>query len=274
MSAKPVESSNENLDENVLLEREGKIGFITLNRPRRLNAMDGHTHELFVQRLKEADRDADSRVIVITGAGRGFCSGGDVNIMKGNRTGLADKTRPTVYSPGRDLVAAMLRVEKPVIAMVNGVAAGLGATIALFSDIVIMANEATIGDRHVNIGLVAGDGGAVIWPLLVGPARAKELLMTGRMLGGEEACRLGLVSQAVPLAQLRVAVMKQATELASLAPYAVMGTKAAVNRLVSAVSSTVLDSSLSYEHLSMKLNDHQEAVSAFLEKRIPNFTGT
>jgi enoyl-CoA hydratase len=259
--------------ETVVLSTEGRISVITLNRPERLNAINLSTHLLLAKRLKEADRDPHTRVVVLTGAGRGFCSGGDVKDMVGRDSFGIEEGRKAVLSPGRDLVDTMVRMEKPLIAMVNGVAVGLGATIALLADVVMMADEASIGDRHVSVGLVAGDGGALIWPLLVGPSRAKEFLMTGRMIKGPEAERLGLVSRSVPLADLRGAVMELAEELAGLPPYAVQATKASVNRILAAVSGLVLDTSLAYEHLSMKMEDHQEALRARAEGRPGEYVG-
>lgn len=253
-------------EETVLLSSEGRIGFVTLNRPERLNAINLSTHLLLAQRLREADSDPATRVVVITGAGRGFCSGGDVKDMVGNES-FGVVGRSAVLSPGRDLIDTILRMEKPLIAMVNGVAVGLGATIALLADVVMMADEASIGDRHVSVGLVAGDGGAFIWPLLIGPSRAKEFLMTGRMIKGPDAERLGLISRSVPQAELRNTVLELAEELAALPPYAVQATKASVNRILSAGSGVVLDTSLAYEHLSMKTEDHQEALRARAEER-------
>lgn len=256
--------------ESVTHDRDGMISTITLNRPDRLNAVDPSTHVLLQQRLAEADRDPDTRVIVVTGAGSAFCAGGDVKSMEGtNEFGGTGR----VLSVGRDLIDLLVRIEKPTIAKVNGVAVGLGATIALMCDIVYMSENARIGDRHVNVGLVAGDGGAAIWPLLIGPARAKELLMTGRLLGADEAAALGLVSRAVPAGDLDAEVTLLADELAALPPYAVRATKASVNKMLQDSASRVLDLSLAYEHLSMHTDDHQEALRAFAEKRPGRYTG-
>lgn len=245
----------------VRLENDGQVSLVTLNRPERRNAIDYDTNLLLAATLRRADEDPSTRVIVLTGEGKGFCSGGDVKGMVGS-TSFGPAERPYVYTPGRDLIKAFLRVEKPLIAMVNGAAAGLGATIALMADIVVMADEAVIGDRHVIVGLVAGDGGAAIWPLLIGPARAKEFLMTGRFLSGQEAASMGLVSASVPLVALRKHVMTVAEDLAVLPPYAVMGTKAAINRALEVAVTNVLDTSLAYEHLSMATQDHQLALAA------------
>jgi len=256
----------------VLLERRGAVHLITLNRPDRLNAIDPEMHELLEHTIREADRDDESRVIVITGAGRGFCAGGDVKGMVGS-TSFGKPGRKRVLTAGRDLIDVLVRTEKPIIAMVNGVAAGLGATIALFCDIQFMAEEAKIGDRHVNVGLVAGDGGAAIWPLLIGPSKAKLYLMTGRLIGGTEAAALGLVTRALPADRLEAEVFALADELATLPPYAVQATKASVNRAIAASVGTTLDVSLAYEHLSMHTVDHQEALRAWSEKRPGNYVG-
>lgn len=256
--------------ETVTTLRTGSVSTVTINRPERLNAIDPQTHVALREHLVAADRDPQTRVIVLTGAGRAFCAGGDVKSMEGENQ-FANSER--VHSLGRQLIDVMVRLEKPVIAKVNGAAVGLGATIALMSDIVYMAQGAQIGDRHVNVGLVAGDGGAVIWPLLIGPSRAKEMLMTGRMLSGDEASAMGLVSRVVPADELDVVVSSLAEELAAQPPYAVRATKLAVNKVLEASVAQVLDVSLAYEHLSMRTEDHQEALRAFAEGRRGVYTG-
>lgn len=267
-------SDEYHVEESVLYRVEGMVGIITLNRPDRLNAIDYHTESLLMQTLVKADRDPANRAIVITGAGKGFCSGGDVKMMKSPNDNVWERPgRKAVITSARDLVDTIVRMEKPTIAMVNGVAAGLGATLALLTDVVIMADTARIGDRHVNVGLVAGDGGAVIWPLLIGVARAKQYLMTGRMIAGPQAAKMGLVADSVPLEELEATVMELANELASLPPYAVQATKASVNKIVQDVSGLVLDACLTYEALSLTMDDHREAVAAFAEKRPGVYTG-
>lgn len=265
--------SNSNGHDPVLLTARGAVSVITFNRPDRLNAVDEEMHFRIVDRLREADRDPATRVIVVTGAGRGFCAGGDVKGMAGSDRFFGRGGRTPVLTNGRDLVDAFVRAEKPVISMVNGPAIGLGATMALLGDIVVMAEEAKIADRHVNVGLVAGDGGGIVWPMLIGFARAKEYLLTGRVLSGTEAASIGLVSRAVPGEFLEETVFGIASELASLPPYAVQGTKSAVNRIIEVLSGIVLDTSLAYEHLSMATADHQEAVAAWQEKRAGNYVG-
>ncbi|WP_403021145.1 enoyl-CoA hydratase/isomerase family protein [Salinibacterium sp. GXW1014] len=247
------------------------IAVVTLNRPERLNAVSPEMHHELQQLFASIDADDDTNVVVLTGAGRGFCSGGDTKTMAGRHSKADEKLR--VYSRGRHLIGGMLSVEKPLIAMVNGPAAGLGATIALFCDVVFMSDAATIGDRHVNVGLVAGDGGAVVWPLLVGPLRAKEFLMTGRMLSGQEAADLGLVNRVIEAGSLESETLDFAREVALQPPYAVRATKASINRYVQAVNAQVLDASLSWERISMRTQDHQEALAARAEKRRGNYQG-
>lgn len=250
---------------------DGGIAVVTLNRPERLNAVSPEMHHELQELFAAIDGDADTNVVVITGSGRGFCSGGDTKTMGSRHSDTQEPLR--VYSRGRHLISAMLAVEKPLVAMVNGPAAGLGATIALFCDVVFMSDAATIGDRHVNVGLVAGDGGAVMWPLLVGPLRAKEFLMTGRMLSPEEAVGLGLVNREISAAELEAQTLEFAREVAAQPPYAVRATKASINRYVQFVNSHVLDASLAWERISMRMEDHQEALRARAENRAGNYQG-
>lgn len=257
----------------LLIERDDTVLTVTINRPERLNAVDNETHLELERVMHEADHDTESRCIVLTGAGRAFCAGGDVQGMKSDSGSPLEYSKVTVHSPGWHLINAMLAVEKPMIAQVNGAAVGLGATMALMCDSVIIADEAKIGDTHVNVGLVAGDGGTVIWPLLIGPMRAKEMLMTGKLITGVEAAAMGLVNRSVPLDGLREETMALARKMASMAPYAVRATKQSVNRYVRWMADHQMDTALAWEHLSMTMEDHHEAVAAWSEKRAPVFKG-
>ena len=253
--------------QRLLVERDGDLLWVTLNRPDKLNAVDGALHSELVSVLRAVEADDESKVVILTGAGRAFCAGGDVGGMD-SESGSNLASRPSeVHDEGRRLIDALLWVEKPLLAMVNGPAVGLGATLALFCDCVVAAEDARIGDRHVNVGLVAGDGGAVIWPALVGVARAKEMLMTGRLLSGTEAAAIGLVNRAVPAERLRDTTVELARELAAQPPFAVKATKAAINRGLRRSVEDVLDVSLAWERLSMLREDHREAARAFVESR-------
>jgi enoyl-CoA hydratase len=159
------------------------------------------------------------------------------------------------------------------VSAVNGAAAGLGATIALLCDVVVAARNARIGDPHVKMGITAGDGGAVIWPLLVGVNKAKYMLMTGDLVTADEAMEMGLVNRVVDEGEALNEATAIARRLGAGAPYAVQSSKVAVNKFIKMVSNLVLPLSLSLEEVSMTKDDHREAVKAFQEKREPKFTG-
>jgi enoyl-CoA hydratase len=256
----------------VLVRRDGDLHWITLNRPNRLNAIDAAMHEALVDLLPRVDRDPQTKVMIMAGAGRGFCSGGDIKIAQAKLQGedvrtVWDVGQGRINPPGRELIDILLRLEKPSVAMVNGPAAGLGANLALLMDSVVMAEDAVIGDTHVTAGLVAGDGAAVIWPLLVGPNRAKEFLMTGRLLTGPEAQQVGLVARCMPAGDLETVTRQVATEFARMPVYATRATKALVNKQLQLVAAQLMDTSLAYEHISHDLPDRPEAVRAFMASR-------
>lgn len=255
--------------ETLTVDRRGAVLWVTLNRPEKLNAMNAQLKLDFDQCLLWAQEDETSRVVVITGAGRGFCSGGDVNGQVASKDGYNKVERDPyrVTSRGRGLIATLMQMEKPVIAMVNGPAVGLGASIALLCDIIVMADNATIGDRHINTGLVPGDGGAVIMPLLVGVARAKELLMTGRLLSGKEAAEIGLVTRSVPADELETVVSDYAHQLAELPPFALRATKAAVNTVVWAQAERMMELTLAWEHVTLQSPEYKALAQQFVEAR-------
>jgi enoyl-CoA hydratase len=259
----------------ILISRDGNVHVITFNRPDRMNALDLATHDLLVETLQRVDRDPHSRAVLVTGSGRAFCAGGDLKAAQ-DRGGayLGDLVgRPWVHSHGREIIHAVLSMDKPTVAMVNGAAAGLGANLALLMDAAVVDEEAIIGDTHVRAGLVAGDGAAVIWPLLVGPNRAKEFLMTSRMLNGRDAARIGLVNAAVPKGELRERAFALAHQFADQAPYAAMATKAIINQYLWTMANLTLDIGLAWEHLSQQMPDCQEAIRAWNERRPAVFTG-
>ena len=179
----------------------------------------------------------------------------------------------TTPSGGRRLVQNMLDVEQPIIGAINGDAVGLGATIALLCDVVVMSEKARIGDTHVRVGIVAGDGGAVIWPLLIGPARAKEFLMRGLLASGAEAARMGLVNYAVAPEDVVPKAAEIARELADGPTWAIRWSKLAVNKWLKDQVNLIMDASLAYEMLTFHTQDHKEAARAFVEKRQPKFQG-
>ena len=258
--------------ETLLIEKDDEgIAVVTLNRPEKRNAVSNQMHDELEAIFTDLAKDDDARCIVITGAGSAFCAGGDVEGMK---TGAFRPTGPrTPFFQVRRLIMNLLEVDVPIVAAVNGDGAGLGATIPLFCDVVVMAEDARLADTHVRMGLVAGDGGVVIWPWLVGMARAKEYLLTGEWIDGKEAERIGLVNYAVPQDQVMPKAMEIARKLARNAPLAVRWTKYSVNKILRDHVNLALDSSMFLEAATMSSEDLGEAARAFFEKRRPEFKG-
>lgn len=255
----------------ILWERRGRVLTLTINRPDRLNAVDAQLHTELSRIFREAERDPDSDVIVLTGAGRVFCAGGDVDWMQDaidNPISFQETCQEA-----KQIVFSLLDCEKPIIGRINGHAMGLGCTLALFCDVCFMSSHAKIGDPHVAMGMVAGDGGAIIWPALVGPARAKEFLMTGDHLSAEEASRIGLVNHVVAPEALDERVYGFADRLAGGALQSIRWSKVSVNIHLKQVAHAVMDTGLAYEALTNRSADHQEAVNAFRERRKPVFMG-
>jgi len=257
--------------ENLLFKRRARVLEIILNRPERRNAIDTALHRELARVFTDAANDPDSDVLVLTGAGNCFSAGGDVGQME---KGLVERDPwPKTAVEAKQIVFSLLDCEKPIIAKVNGHATGLGATLALFCDVTFAADTAKIGDPHVRVGLVAGDGGAIIWPQLIGYSRAKEYLMTGELMSAAEAERIGLINHAVAADQLDARVDSFADRLAAGPPQAIRWTKVSVNVGLRQLAHSIMDASIAYEWLSGRSSDHREAVAAFLEKRAPKFTG-
>jgi enoyl-CoA hydratase len=255
--------------ESIKIENDGLVAVLTLNRPERLNAVNRPMHSELVRLFNDLQSDPGVRAAVLTGAGRGFCAGGDfgADADKRSTSGLP------MHQEGRRIVDNLLDCEKPIVAAVNGAADGLGATLALLCDVVIAARSARLGDPHVKMGLTAGDGGAVIWPLLMGVNRAKQMLMTGDLISAEEALALGLLNELVDDGQALPRALEFAHKLADGAPFAVQSSKVAVNKYIKMVSNLILPLSLQLEEVSATKSDHREAVAAFQQKRAPIFTG-
>lgn len=207
---------------------DGPVRVVTLNRPEKRNAVNYSMHHALAGLWRQMQHDPDARAVVLTGAGSAFCAGVDSASLG---TDLADPVRrAAMMDDGRFLAADMLAFPLPVVAAVNGPAAGVGCSLALWCDIVVMAEDAWLADSHVAAaGVAAGDGGAVLWPMLTGLSRAKEYLFTGDRIPAAEAVRLGLANRAVPRSELLGEVHALARRLAALPPFAVRATKQAVN---------------------------------------------
>lgn len=251
--------------------RSGRVLTVAINRPESMNAVNGELHRELSKVFYEVAADEDSEVIVLTGKGRAFCAGGDLVWLQSAIDDPEIFERTAVEAKG--ILFGQLEVTKPIIARLNGAATGLGASLALFFDIIIADEKAVIGDPHVSVGLVAGDGGAIIWPQLVGYARAKQYLLTGDLLNAVEAERIGLINQAVPADKLDAAVYGLAERLAHGATKAIRWTKITTNLPLKAIAHQIFDTGLGYEALSNRTADHQEGIKAFKERRKPVYHG-
>lgn len=260
---------------SILAEQQEGVLILTLNRPDRLNAIGDDMHEGLEAILADLRRDTCVRAVVLRGAGRAFCVGGDVKAFADSpqveRTPYEDLA--LVTESAARLIELFLAVPQPMVAAVQGYAMGLGATLALMCDVVIMAEDAQIADTHVPIGLVAGDGGALAWPLAMPLGAAKYYLMTGERLNGVEAARLGLALRAVPADELQAEAFTIAQRMAALPPLALQGTKRTLNKILTHRSQLVMETGLHLEAATFLSNDHKEAASAFVEKRSPTFHG-
>lgn len=257
--------------QHIQFARDGRILTVTLARPDRLNAISRTMHTELARVFHEVAADAESDVIVLTGAGRAFSAGGDLEFMEQSQADPAGFYE--VLREARTIVMTLLDCDKPIICRLNGDAMGLGATIALLCDIIIANESARIGDPHVRAGLVAGDGGALIWPQLIGYARAKQYLLGAEILDARQAQQIGLINFAVPEADLDRVTQEWTTRLARGATQAIRWTKATINVGLKQLAGAVMDTGIAYEGMSARTEDHVEAFRALREKRKPIFKG-
>lgn len=246
-------------------QRYGTVLQVQLQRPEVLNAADAQMEMELARFFVEVATDALTHVVVLSGQGTTFSAGGDFAYMRELRD-EAEKLRTAIYLAKR-VIFSLLECPKPVIAKLNGHAIGFGATLALFCDITFAADNARIADPHVTIGLVAGDGGALIWPQLIGYNRAKHYLFTGEPILAPEAERIGLINQALPAAELDAHVQAYAHKLASMPMHALRWTKTTVNLPLRQLAQQMMDASMAYEVLSAATDEHHAALDELERKR-------
>ncbi len=252
-------------------DRVGDVLRIAIDHPTSaLNAVDALLHGELTRLFRELKREDRARAVLWTGRGKAFSAGGDFGWL-GGLDGL--EALEHLRRDAKQMIWDLLDVELPIVAALNGPAVGLGASLALLSDVIFMADGATLVDPHVRVGIVAGDGGAAIWPLVLGPARAKQFLLTGDPVSADDAHRMGLVNRVVPAASLEAEALAFAERLAAGAPLAVRYTKQAVNKLVKDALNTAFDASTALEIVTFQSDDHREALAALREKRPPVFKG-
>jgi len=257
--------------ETLRIERRDFVLEVTIDHPKSdLNAVDATLHEELTTLFRELRTESQARAVLLTGSKRAFCAGGDFAWFP-KLQGL-ENLEP-LRRDGKQLIWDLLDVEVPIVAALNGPAVGLGASIALLCDVIFMADTASIADPHVRVGIVAGDGGTAIWPLVLGPARAKEFLLTGDKVDAATAERIGLVNHVVPAAELMNASRAFTDRLAAGAPLALRYTKLAVNKWIKSVASVAFDVATALEIVTFQSEDHREALSAIREKRKPVFKG-
>jgi enoyl-CoA hydratase len=253
---------------SIRYEIDGHLALLTLNRPELLNAIDDEMHNDLLSVLLEIRGEPEVRAVLFGATGKAFSAGGDLNEVASLQGDLAKRTR--MCETGMRIIHALLDISVPVVVALHGDAMGLGASIVLGCDIIVASRTARLADPHVKVGLVAGDGGCLVWPASIGMHRAKRYLLTGDVVSAEDAWRFGLVTDLVDNAEECLpAARKIAERIAGLPPIAVRGTKRSLNALLKSRARETFDLSMAYELQSAGSEDILEAVRAFKEKRKP-----
>jgi 2-(1,2-epoxy-1,2-dihydrophenyl)acetyl-CoA isomerase len=258
----------------VLLEaRNAGIVTLTMNRPEKLNALNNELATALIDALSRMEHDASIHVVLLTGAGRAFCAGGDLGaIGKGRQSADTTELEPLLRS-GMQAVLKLRTMPQPVIAVVHGAAAGAGMNIALAADMRVASEEATFGQNFTRVGLFPDYGGTYFLPQLVGPAKAAEMFYTGEMIDAATALRLGIVNHVVPMAQLEAAARALAEKISQGPPVSIRAIKQAIFGAQKQELAHALEQEVRHQIKCFLSEDCREGIQAFMEKRKPKFQG-
>lgn len=254
----------DDLAPEILVKCEGNLRIVTLNRPEHMNSVSGRMHDAMCGMWERFDDDDEARAVVITGAGRAFCAGGDMELLLATH-----KDRKLARRSCREaerLQRAFLGCELPIVAAVNGPAVGLGCSLAAMSDMVVMNEDAFMADPHVNVGVVAGDGGALMWPFLMSMLQAKEYLLLGDRIPAAECLRIGMANRVVPADQVLPTAIELAKRLAAKPAQALRDTKRALNIHIQMAADAVLPFAMAAEEMTFALDDVRDVATAFIAK--------
>jgi enoyl-CoA hydratase len=252
------------LSDELVVTADGPVRVLRMNRPDDLNGVDRPFHQALAGVWDHISGDADARAVVVTGAGSAFSAGGDFGYMQENIDD--EQMRAQTIAEGRAIILGMVRCPLPIIAAVNGPAVGLGCSIAMLSDLVLMSEDSFLADPHLRMGLVPGDGG-MVWPALIGLSRAKEYLYLGSRIPPDRAVEFGLASRVVSAEQLMPEALALAHRLAQIPPMALQQTKSALNAYLEVQLDGAFESALSAELTSMGSPAHRAAVADAREKK-------
>jgi enoyl-CoA hydratase len=249
------------LPEEVAVEERGAVRIVRLNRPEQLNASNPGLHHGLAEVWGQLAADPGARAVVLTGAGRAFSAGGDMDWI--GVLGVDEQERRRAMEEAKRIVREMVAFPLPVVAAVNGPAVGLGCSLAVLTDIVLMADDAFLADPHVSIGLVAADGGVLAWPLMTSLLRAKEYIFTGDRIDAAQAVSLGLANRVVPAAALMTEAVALAERLAALPPRALQDSKRALNLHLEKAITGILDFANAAESECFVTEEHRACVARF-----------
>lgn len=259
-------------DEKIVTKKESGVAWIYFNRPEVLNACDIETLRSLQDALKDAEKDPAIRCVVLSGKGRAFCAGADLQSLRARKVGTEVSLKDDLREGFNPVVTRMRSMDKPVIAMINGVAAGAGMGIALAADLKIMADDARFVEAFAKVGLVPDSGATFFMPRLFGISKAMELSFTGEGIDAKEAERLGAINKAVPKDRLESETKTIAEKLAK-GPKGIGLAKRAINRALRSDLDAALDYEAYMQEIAGSTEDYKEGLKAFVEKRLPNFQG-